>query len=399
MTTTGGDGTLKPVEALSEFVVDAEMEEAVEAGNEEVAEESEEEAIENAHGLYDRDWKAKEWQELIERLVADGFFTWGEVASLVLGHLNPSQIGTSLASSEGFKRNYGKGNTMAIAMSWFYEQDGRCATCGTRLELQADHAVGKETFEDPLDADQIENMTLRCRRCNVVKRASHTYGGRTNLTAEAALMWILLQVRPRNFLDFVRLCRVYGMTMSDIRMGEAWAMAHWLSRTNPPLYRITSEGEMFDLHKWPDGAVTRTVSGTTAPDGAETIASGVGGAMRLSTLYQRDELYIHTQEVAMIPFSYELWPLPPQSLAIRYIPPKRKEKRPPSIEFLPPRGGTLKSHVLHSSELVAFALVRREGRKDKIVEAAKRKPRIVPGEGEGVKIELQTKNKDGKLIV
>jgi hypothetical protein len=30
--------------------------------------------------------------------------------------INPSQVGTSLASSKGFKRKYGKGNTMKIVM-------------------------------------------------------------------------------------------------------------------------------------------------------------------------------------------------------------------------------------------------------------------------------------------
>ena len=71
-------------------------------------------------------------------------------------------------------------------------------------------------------------MLLRCRRCNVVRRPSHTQGGLTFLTAEAALMWILLIKRPRTYQEFEGMCRDYGMTMANIRFQEAWAMAHWL---------------------------------------------------------------------------------------------------------------------------------------------------------------------------
>ena len=61
--------------------------------------------------------------------------------------------------------------------------------CRLRLkvsELQADHINGRESFKDPLDADYIENMTLRCRRCNVIRRPSHEFGGLTFLTATRA---------------------------------------------------------------------------------------------------------------------------------------------------------------------------------------------------------------------
>jgi hypothetical protein len=73
-------------------------------------------------------------------------------------------------------------------------------------------------------------MTLRCRRCNVIRRPSHKQGGKTFLTAEAALMWILFVRRPRTYQRFEHLCREYGMTMANIRFQEAWAMAHWLQR-------------------------------------------------------------------------------------------------------------------------------------------------------------------------
>ncbi len=78
--------------------------------------------------------------------------------------------------------------------AWHFEQSGKCADCGTRLELQADHVVPKEEAGE--EADRLENMTLRCRRCNVVRRPSHKLGGKTLLTTESALMWLLFTKRP-----------------------------------------------------------------------------------------------------------------------------------------------------------------------------------------------------------
>ena len=75
-------------------------------------------------------------------------------------------------------------------MDWAYQQTGKCADCGSRMDLQADHAQAKETFQDQLDADFIENMVFRCRRCNVIRRPSHAHGGVTCLTAEAGLISI-----------------------------------------------------------------------------------------------------------------------------------------------------------------------------------------------------------------
>jgi hypothetical protein len=66
-------------------------------------------------GLHDSTWSEEQWLSLLENLVNAGVGSWKEITALVLGHLNPSQVGTSLASSEGFKRKYGKGNTMTAA--------------------------------------------------------------------------------------------------------------------------------------------------------------------------------------------------------------------------------------------------------------------------------------------
>lgn len=73
-------------------------------------------------------------------------------------------------------------------------------------------------------------MTLRCRRCNVVKRPSHKLGGKTFQTTEAALMWILFTRQPKTYQEFESYCRKYGMTMANVRFEEAWAMAKWLEK-------------------------------------------------------------------------------------------------------------------------------------------------------------------------
>lgn len=305
-------------------------------------------------GLHDSSWTDEEWHGLLRSLVDNGMASWKDVASLVLGHLNPSQVGTSLASSKGFKRKYGKGKTMKVVMEWVYRQTGRCADCQTRLELQADHVKGREQFADPLDADFIENMTMRCRRCNVIRRPSHEFGGETYLTAEAALMWILLVIRPRTFRDFVRLCRLYGMTMSDIRMQEAWAMAHWLAREKPPAYGIEDDAQScYDLVIWQDGAITRVDSGKGMTQGVRCLYERVPGTSFLGFITRQEDgrFKLFEHPISFIPFStYDLGKRPKQSLAIRYSPPNRKKKLRGKLVGLPPRGMDLICHAVRTPE-------------------------------------------------
>lgn len=176
----------------------------------------------------DADWQDLDWQQYVQWLVAEGFVTYKEIASLVLGHLNPSQVGTSIASKKTFQGHYEKGKTWQAVRGWHFDQLGRCVDCGTRLELQADHMTPREQEGDV--ADRLDNMTLRCRRCNVVRRPSHKNGGKTHLTAESALMWLLLTKKPKTYQEYEALCRAYGLTMANVRFQEAWAMAHWLRR-------------------------------------------------------------------------------------------------------------------------------------------------------------------------
>lgn len=175
----------------------------------------------------DHMWSESDWAALVDSLVNEQMLTRKDVAALVLGHLNPPQVGTSIASKKTFQALFPPRKTWQAVRHWFYAQTGRCEDCGTRLELQADHVDTRQDFGDK--ADRLENMVLRCRRCNVVRRPSHKLGGLTFLTAESALMWLLLVKRPGTYDEFKTLCRTYGLTMADIRFQEAWAMARWLA--------------------------------------------------------------------------------------------------------------------------------------------------------------------------
>lgn len=287
----------------------------------------------------DEAWTDAEWRKLIERLVSGGIVSWKEVATLTLGQMNPSQVGTSLASSKGFKKNYGKGHVMPLVIKWFYSQNGRCVDCGTRLDLQADHVEPKEEFSDPLDADFIENITLRCRRHNVIKRKSHGLGGKTHLTAEAALMWILFNLRPRTLFDFVRMCRLYGMTMADVRMQEGWAMAHWLNKLNDAQYALDHDGHPANLLLWPDGGVTRMWDGDAVPklDEAQVIARDVKPGQHLAVLcviWGNGAATVRVQllrySVGMLPFSHYFPDRDGEALAVQYTAPDRTRGADPA---------------------------------------------------------------------
>lgn len=183
---------------------------------------------------FDADWNEDQWAELLAWLIDSGLVTTQEVAALALGALNPPQVGTSIATKKSFQKNYPPRKTMQAVYEWLNSQRGRCKDCQTRLDLQADHIVPIQEIGE--EADSLENMTLRCRRCNVVRRESHKLGGLTFLTTQAALMWLLFAKRPRRYSEYEQLCRDYGLTMANIRFHEAWAIAHWLNREG--LYEV-----------------------------------------------------------------------------------------------------------------------------------------------------------------
>lgn len=188
--------------------------------------------LEDASWEPDRDWTQEQWETLLRELVKQGLVTWQQIASLTLGHLNPPQVGTNLASNKKVQANYPPKQVWRAVREWLYNQRGVCENCGSRLELQHDHTVPTELG----GGDRLENFQLLCRRCNVIKRPSHKKGGKTFLTSEAALMWLLFTYKPKKYSEFEALCRKYGLTMANIRFQEAWAMAVWLSRVG--LYEI-----------------------------------------------------------------------------------------------------------------------------------------------------------------
>ena len=206
-----------------------------------------------------------------------------------------------------------------------------------------------------------------------MRRPSHEFGGLTFLTAEAALMWILLVIRPRTFKDYVRLCRLYGMTMADIRMQEAWAMAHWLSRANPPAYGIEDdENSTYDLLLWPDCAITRTDTGRPLPEGASHIYSGVSGRGKIGfvTLQSDDRTKFHEHAISAIPFStYRLGNRPPQALCVLYSPPDRERVQPQKLSPLPPRNMKLLAHQVALPGQMFHLASRSQGVRQELPEA------------------------------
>jgi hypothetical protein len=276
----------------------------------------------------DKKMTDSEWRNLLQSLIDQKIVNWKEIVTLVLGSINPSQVGTSLASSPGFKANYKKGKVMPIVMNWFYQQVGQCVDCGTRIDLQADHEIPKEFYPNKEDADFIDNMVLRCRRHNVIKRPSHHFGGQTHLTTEAGLMWILFQFRPRTLSDFIRMCRLYGMTMADIRMQEGWAMAHWLQKAPDVPYTIESQNDKCQILQWQDGGLTRCWENDIIPNRQKSLVkfqNALPNDQVIILAYSfSGHVVVIRQKVSSIPFSH-YFTEDPQSLAYNYTPPDRGE--------------------------------------------------------------------------
>ena len=309
------------------------------------------------YGLHDEGWSTQEWRDLLDELIALGLVTWKEIVVLALGQMNPPQVGTAIASSKSFQGKFDRASgesLMSAVMRWFYRENGICVDCGTRLDLQADHVDPRQNYDDPSEADRIDNLTLRCRRCNVVRRPSHVFGGVTHLSAEAALMWILLVIRPRTFLDYVRLCRLYGMTMADVRMQEAWAMAQWLSRDELVGYEIENEAGAYDVELWPNnGAVTRRRTHGDPRDELPTVLYSGVPSDAVFAFVTRDTLgacRFHEIAVSVLPFStYDLGDRPASSLAVIPTPPDRSIGVMAPLRFQPPRGLELVGFTIRSS--------------------------------------------------
>lgn len=180
------------------------------------------------------DWSEEDWATFVQTLVEQEIVTWNEIAMAVCGELNPPQVGTAIASNKSFQAKFPPRQTMQNVMKWFYAQSGRCASCSTRLFLEADHIKPVQEFleagMDTTEADTLDNLQLLCKRCNVIKRPSHDLGGVSFAPAQSVLMWVLFTEWPETRDKFYKLCRAHGLTMANIRFDEAWAFAVWLKR-------------------------------------------------------------------------------------------------------------------------------------------------------------------------
>ena len=73
-------------------------------------------AADEGFGLYDSTWSDEQWHELVICIVENNMASWRDLAALILGHLNPSQVGTNLASSEGFSSPLTKSSLDEVGM-------------------------------------------------------------------------------------------------------------------------------------------------------------------------------------------------------------------------------------------------------------------------------------------
>ena len=103
----------------------------------------------------DSDWSEEDWKSFIDYLAGTGLVSYKEICSAVLSALNPPQVGTAIASNKNFQSHYPPRETMKNVMSWFYNRQGVCVDCGPRLELQADHIIPRESFDNKADADYL----------------------------------------------------------------------------------------------------------------------------------------------------------------------------------------------------------------------------------------------------
>jgi hypothetical protein len=171
-------------------------------------------------------WSSDEWRQIVQSLVENGIISWKDVATVVLGQMNPPQVGTSIATDKNVQAHFPKRKTWQGVRAWFYAQRGVCSRCGSRIDLQADHITEKAGVETYM----LSNYQLLCRRCNSIKSKYKKRGGLTFQTTESALMWLLFVYGSPTYKEYEKLCRRYGLTMANIRFQEAWAMAEWLKR-------------------------------------------------------------------------------------------------------------------------------------------------------------------------
>ena len=169
--------------------------------------------------------KNKSWKDVVINLIEKDFVSWKDVASLVLSSIHPPQICTSIGCQDGFKKIYKKGDRVHRLLEWLALQDGKCKKCGTTVDIQVDHIVSTSNIGDY--RDDVSNLQLLCRRCNSRKSKKHMEG-KTSLTQQAMLTYIVLSKKPKTVKEYQTICKRIGIKTTSIRLRESLALLQWM---------------------------------------------------------------------------------------------------------------------------------------------------------------------------
>lgn len=193
-------------------------------------------------------------------------------------------------------------------------------------------------------------------------------GGKTYLTAEAALMLDPPRDQAaRTRIDFIRMCRLYGMTMADVRMDEAWAMAVWLNRDANVGFDIAGDDEPCVVLRWHDNALTQRRPDDLHPNGAEVLADGARSSQLLTFISRTTaapQVYrLHRMKLSYLPFShYDLGERAANALAVLAHRPKADDVgNLIALPVLPPRERELITWQIHDDADVYVAEYRPVG--------------------------------------
>lgn len=165
----------------------------------------------------------EEAQVLLTELISTGIVTWRHVVQKVLQSLQPPQTATHVPQLAGIRERYPPRHRWAPARLWMYAQYGPC-NCGAGLNMTHDHVLPRDLLLDK--ADLLENLRFLCYRCNQSRHWMH--GGKLELGTAAAAIYLLFRYRPRTLKRLTELGRDLGLTQSDQRFEETWALAVYL---------------------------------------------------------------------------------------------------------------------------------------------------------------------------
>ncbi len=92
------------------------------------------------------------------------------------------------------------------------------------MNLTHDHVLPRDLLADR--ADLLENLRFLCYRDNQSRHWEH--GGALELGTAAACIYLLITRKPRTLAALTKLGRDLGLTQSDQRFEETWALAVYL---------------------------------------------------------------------------------------------------------------------------------------------------------------------------